>query len=226
MKHICYEAASLMTKENEMQASEDKNFAKIPVQERGKIRFNTILASAEILLLELDIEEISFHKIAKHAGISATSVYQYFPTMGTLFSTIAEAHFVKTFDIVNEKIDNACIRKWQDLANIFVDSAYEFYCTDQISVILSLGMNSAPGVKELTAERITRFAAWYTDKFSLLYKKKDLEILIEKIAICVEIMRGIYIRNISTHGKLTEFYREESRVIILSYLAIFFESLE
>ena len=215
-----------MTKENEMQVSENKNFAKKPVQERGKIRFNTILASAEVLLLELDIDDISFHKIAKHAGVSATSVYQYFPTMGALFSTIAEAHFVKTFDIVNEKIDNVCIRKWQDLANIFVDAAYEFYCTDKISVILSLGVNNAPGVKELTAERITRFAAWYTDKFSLLYKKKDLELLIEKIAICVEILRGIYIRNISIHGKLTEFYREETRIIILNYLNVFFEPLD
>jgi len=92
-----------------MQENEGKHFAKIPVQERGKIRFNTIIASAEILLLESDIEEISFHKIAKHAGVSATSVYQYFPSMGALFSVIAEAHFVKAFDIINEKMDAACI---------------------------------------------------------------------------------------------------------------------
>ena len=60
----------------------------------------------------------------------------------------------------------------------------------------------------------------------MLYKKKDLELLIEKIAICVEIMRGIYIRNISIHGKLTEFYREESRIILLNYLNVFFEPLD
>jgi len=215
-----------MTKENKMQASEGKYFAKIPVQERGKLRFNTILASAEILLLELTVEEISFHKIAKHAGVSATSVYQYFPTMGSLFSTIAEAHFVKTFDIVNEKIDETCIRKWQDLVNVLVDATYEFYSKDKISMLFSLGSNNAPGVKEQTAERISRFADWYTDKFSLLYRKKDLALLTEKIAICVEIMRGIYIRSISIHGKLTEFYREESRIVLLNYMNIFFEPLD
>jgi len=209
-----------------MQENEGKHFAKIPVQERGKIRFNTIIASAEILLLESDIEEISFHKIAKHAGVSATSVYQYFPSMGALFSVIAEAHFVKAFDIINEKMDAACIRKWEDLVNILVDATYEFYCKDKISVTFSLGSNNALGVKEQTAERVSRFANWYTDKFSLMYKKKDLEFLSEKIAICVEIMRGIYARSMSIQGELTDFYHEESRIVLLNYLNGYFEPLD
>jgi len=93
-------------------------------------------------------------------------------------------------------------------------------------VTFSLGSNNALGVKEQTAERVSRFANWYTDKFSLMYKKKDLEFLSEKIAICVEIMRGIYARSMSIQGELTDFYHEESRIVLLNYLNGYFEPLD
>lgn len=209
-----------------MQKIDKRHTAKIPVQARSKLRFNKILETAERLMLEVGVDEVSPHKIAKEVGISATSVYQYFPTIGALYSTMAEIHFVKVFEIVDEKIDDTRIRHWQDLANIFVDGAYDFYSQDKISETLFLGMLIVPSIKELTASRLTRFSQWYAEKFSLLYKKKDLEPLAEKIAISIEIMKGIYIRNLSINGELSEYYREEARIIIVNYLRDFFNSIE
>ena len=83
-----------------MQDIDVRYTAKIPVQKRSRKRFNEILLAAEQLILEIGIEQVSPHKIAKLAGIPPASVYQYFPSMGVLFSTMAEVHFVKAFDMI------------------------------------------------------------------------------------------------------------------------------
>ncbi len=209
-----------------MQEIDVRYAAKIPVQTRSKLRFNKILAIAEEMVLADGIDEISPHKIAKRAQIPPASVYQYFPSMGALFSTMAEMHFVKAFDLVNETIENTSIRSWRDLATILVDGAYDFYNKDKISEILFLGIYLAPGVRELSAQRLTRFGLWYAEKFALLYKKSDLEQLPEKLSLCIEVMKGVYIRCLNVHGELKPAYKEEARILVMNYLQDFFQKID
>ena len=202
------------------------HLAKVPVQQRGKARFNAIVEAAEELVLLAGIDDISPHKIAKQANIPPSSVYQYFPTMGALFSVMAEKHFMTAFHIVPEALENIEIRSWRDLAAVIVDSAYDFYTQDKISEILFLGVYLSPGVREYTASRLTRLGSWYIEFFNLLYKKSDLEGLPEKLVICLDVTKTIYIRSLSLHGEISEYYREEARSVVMSYLGEFFESIQ
>jgi len=208
-----------------MQNIDIRYTAKIPVQARSKKRFNQILLAAEELVLEIGIDQVSPHKIAKRVGIPSASVYQYFPTMGALFSTMAELHFVKAFDMIEEIIAEQNISCWQDLAKILVDVAYDFYTQDKISEILFLGHFVTPGVRELSATRLTRLGIYFVEKFALLHKKSELEPLTEKIALCIEVMKGVYIRSISLHGEIKASYKSEAELFVIRYLGAFFEKI-
>lgn len=198
--------------------------AKTPVQERGKRRFDAILHAAEELIIELGIDNVSPHKIAKRANIPPASVYQYFPSLGILFSTLSERHFVISFEILERMIAETNIRNWRDLANVLVETAYEFYTKDKISEILFLGAYQAPGVRGQTAARLTRLGIWNTEQFAIMYKKSDLDSLPEKLAICGDVMKAVYFRSISLYGEIRPEYKEEARVLVIEYLGEFFKS--
>lgn len=202
------------------------HLAKVPIQERGKARFNAIVEAAETLVLESGVDDISPHKIAKKAGIPPSSVYQYFPTMGALFSVMAEKHFMAAFHIVPEALENKEVRSWRDLAMIIANSAFDFYTRDKISEILFLGVFQTPGVREYSTSRLTRLSLWYIEYFNLLYKKSDLEGLPEKLAIALDVTKTVYIRSISLHGEIRESYKKEALCLVLSYLGEFFAALE
>lgn len=208
-----------------MQEINVKYTAKIPVQARSKARFNEILSVAETLVVEIGIDQVSPHKIAKRANIPPASVYQYFPTMGALFSTMAEIHFIHAFDMVEELIAKKDIVCWQDLTLILVDVAYDFYTQDKISETLFLSNVVAPGVRELSATRLTRLGNYFVEKFAKLHKQSELEGLAEKMAICIEVMKGVYIRSLSVHGEIKPNYKDEARILILGYLKEFFDNL-
>lgn len=220
------EAANSLLNDHEVADMNPMHLAKVPVQDRGKVRFNAIVEAAESLVLESGVDNISPHKIAKKANIPASSVYQYFPTMGALFSVMAEKHFMTAFHIVPEALEDTEIRSWHDLATIIVDSAYDFYTRDKISEILFLGVFLSPGVREYTASRLTRLSLWYIQYFELLYRKSDLENLPEKLAIALDVTKTVYIRSLSRHGEIRDFYRKEARCLVLSYLGEFFAVID
>jgi len=209
-----------------MQEIDSRYTAKIPVQARSKLRFNNILSAAEELILEIGIDELSPHKIAKKAGIPAASVYQYFPSMGILFSTMAEVHFVKSFDLVDEAIEAKNISNWQEMTETLIDVAYSFYTQDKISEILFLSAFVAPGVRELSGIRLTRLGHWFSHKYAVLYPKVDTKILAEKLSICNEVMKGVYIRSLSIHGEIKLSYKTEAQIIIKLYLEEYLSHIE
>ncbi|MCG8636488.1 MAG: TetR/AcrR family transcriptional regulator [Desulfobacterales bacterium] len=74
---------------------------KKPFQKRSKKRVENIL-NATVLLLETGgIEGVTTHHIAKQAGISVASLYQYFPNKQAVISAL----FQKWLDWVNERLD-------------------------------------------------------------------------------------------------------------------------
>jgi len=119
--------------------------------------------------------------------------------MGILFSTMAEIHFIKAFDLFDGALEQADINSWQGLA---------------------------PGVRELSTSRLTRFGVCYTEKFTYFYAKSALVLLPEKIAICIEVMKGVFLRCIGIHGKLQPSYKKEASTLVMAYLGEFFNMID
>ncbi len=61
-----------------------------PKQLRAQLTVDTMLQATEELIKEFDFDRISTNKIAKRAGISIGSLYQFFPNKEALFEAVKE----------------------------------------------------------------------------------------------------------------------------------------
>ena len=225
-KITAVEAAKSLLKNNIATEMNPLHIAKIPVQERGITRFNEIIKVAEKLVIENGIDRVSHYSIAKAAKIPPSSVYQYFPSMASLFAVMAEKHFIGAFYLTPELIAKIQVKSWKDLALVIVQSAYNFYSKDKISEILFLNVFLSAGVKEYSLSRITRLGIWFKQYFAVLYRNSDIEGLEEKLSISLDITKAIFIRSIGMHGEIKEQYIQDAKITVLSYLGEFFKNIE
>lgn len=217
-------ASALVTQQIDLNMN-PSHVAKVPVQQRGKDKFNLIVEVAESLVLTCGIDTVNHYSIAKKAKIPASSVYQFFPTMGALFAVMAEKHYLITFHEVPKALEEMEIKSWQDLAVIIVNSAYDFYSRDKISEILFLDVYLSEGIREYSTSRLNRLGLWCMQFFMVLYKKSDLVGLDEKLSICIDLIKTIFIRSVSLHNEITEEYKQEAHDAITGYLGLYFAKI-
>jgi AcrR family transcriptional regulator len=77
---------------------------KSPVQERSSFTFDSILDAAQRTILDEGVEALQMSTLAKRAGVSAGSLYQYFPD--------------KT-SVVMALVDRVCSHQLNDLKRIY-----------------------------------------------------------------------------------------------------------
>jgi len=220
------EAANALADEHIINPMNPLHIAKVPIQERGKLRFNKIVEVTEELVLELGIDNISHYSIAKAAAIPPSSVYQYFPSIAALFAVMAEKHYMAAFLKTPEIIENMEVKSWRDLAPVIVESAFDFYTQDKISEILFLNVFLSAGVREYSVSRVTRLGLWYKKYFMLLYKKSDTDGLEEKLTISLELTKTLFVRSLSLYGEIRPEYKADALVVVRKMLGDFFEEID
>lgn len=220
------EAANAMADESIIKQMNPLHIAKVPVQNRGKLRFNKIVEITETLVLDLGIDNISHYSVAKAAGIPPSSVYQYFPSTAALFAVMAEKHYMAAFFKTPEIIENMEVKSWRDLAPVIVESAFDFYTQDKISEILFLNVFLSAGVREYSVSRVTRLGLWYKQYFMLLYKKSDIVGLEEKLTISLELTKTLFVRSLNLYGEIKPAYKEDALAVVNKILGDFFETID
>jgi AcrR family transcriptional regulator len=83
--------------------------SRVPQQDRGEQRVESILDAAEELIAEVGVDGVTTNAIAARAGASMGSLYHFFPHKEAILDAITERHTRKIRE-VNEKalaIDNA-----------------------------------------------------------------------------------------------------------------------
>jgi len=123
-----------------------------PVQERGRVRFDSILASARHLLLKRGVEGFTIEDVAEHAGIPVGSVYQFFPNK---FAIVAELDARDTEGLVDELIAVAVrfpTDDWQSEADHIIDLMAKHWVEDPSRRAVWLAMRSNLATRELAVE--------------------------------------------------------------------------
>jgi len=190
----------------------------VPVQARSRERYDKILDASELLILELGLSETSVHLIAKRAGVSRASVYQYFTSKEFIIDSLAKKHFESVFTLYEKRIRTTKITKWQDLAEILVQVSYEFYIQQPIREKIFLSLDSSISVRKTAAERLTVFSNWFIQYFDQYFELPENVQLNEKIALCININDAAYLRSLSLYGQLTPAYRDEAIFAVKGYL--------
>lgn len=91
-----------MTKKKE-QAELDPR--KEPKQSRAKKTVGYIIDATAQVLENIGYDKISTNKIAKRAGVSIGSLYQYFPSKESIIDYMVDEYITKHFQVLKEKLD-------------------------------------------------------------------------------------------------------------------------
>lgn len=103
-----------------------------PVQARSKERVDRILDAAVELLKEEGYNAVKTNHIAKRAGISIGSVYQFFPNRFAIFHALAQRYQIRIAEILQEEMGpEAPNRPWEETVNRVIDILAEMWQSDR-----------------------------------------------------------------------------------------------
>ena len=139
-----------------------------PVQERGRVRFDSILTAARALLLERGLEGFTIEDVAETADIPVGSVYQFFPNK---FAIVAELDARDTFRLIDDLVANAdrfTPDDWQGATNDLIDLVARHWVDDPSRRAVWLAMRSTAATRSLAAEHTRAIVATLLPMISLL----------------------------------------------------------
>jgi len=87
-----------------MKSENVKPSFKRPKQLRSKVTFDAIIQAGMIILNKDGIKKFNTNHIAKVAGVSIASLYQYFPNKESIFMALVEDFYHKKFKLVQDII--------------------------------------------------------------------------------------------------------------------------
>lgn len=80
---------------------------KAPSQERSRATVDVLLEAATRVLLERGYEGMTTGRVAKRAGVSVGSLYQYFPNKDALVASIVERHATAILVVMEDALAHA-----------------------------------------------------------------------------------------------------------------------
>jgi len=101
-----------------------------PIQERSKATVSVILEAAAHVLVERGFDGASTNLIARRAGVSIGSLYQYFPNKESLVAALIERHFVESMQLMPPALREGGDLSVRDAVRLAVDFAIEAHRKD------------------------------------------------------------------------------------------------
>lgn len=103
----------------------DPPLRRLPTQQRSRERVEKMLAAASDLIAEQGSDALKMNDVARRAGVSIGSLYQYFPDKSAIVHTLAERTFAECRRCIEEGLDAA--RTPEDLGDAFATLFEEYY---------------------------------------------------------------------------------------------------
>jgi AcrR family transcriptional regulator len=95
-------------------------------QERGTRRSEEIVAAAAALFAERGFDGTSLNAIAKAAGVTIASIYQYFPNRDAIVDAVAELYLAALRADKAESMQRVAEYSLQDLIRVGVHTLFDF----------------------------------------------------------------------------------------------------
>lgn len=129
--------------------SPDLKVRRRPVQRRGIVRFDAILAAARVLLASEGVGGFTIEDVAATAGIPIGSVYQYFPNK---FAIVAELDGQDTEALIDDVLASASrfpTDDWQRETDRLIDLIAAHWVDDPSRRAVWLAMRSTAATRAL-----------------------------------------------------------------------------
>lgn len=104
-----------------------------PSQQRSRERVERMLTAASALIAEQGSDAMKMGEVAKRAGVSIGSLYQYFPDKGAVIRTLAERYNARGRECIETELagvkDRAGLRK---AFGGLIDTYYNLFLTEPV----------------------------------------------------------------------------------------------
>ncbi len=197
--------------------SRNKRIPTPPTQERSKERFEIILDCAETLLKKTKPEDLSLYDVAREAGLTAASVYRFFPSVTAIIYGLAQRYLRHLYKLTTE-IDATTAKTWQQGLKSTLDRCKNYYNQHPHAMDLIFGAGAPREIRSLDRSIIQEQAKEIALLLSLSQGKKDLTVFVPHAEITLGIVDSVWSQSYHYHGKITDNYQSECYRAAIGYL--------
>lgn len=167
---------------------------RMPTQDRSRTRVDAILnATAEIISLK-GTGGLKIHELAEHAGVTPSSIYQYFPNKKAIIKALNERYVDATTEMVKESLkDIHSLEQGVDALSTMLDNYYHWYQKQSVISDIWYGMAADKIVHEMDLTNSLESAHVVIDTLSPYVDESNKEKL-EDLAILLTHLTGATIR--------------------------------
>ena len=159
---------------------------RLPTQNRSRERVDRILDAAAQLLVEQGYEAVKTNHIAKRAGVSVGSIYQFFPNRVAIFHALAVRYMDRISDILAEQLARTSLEvSWEDTIGGVITVLAELWRTEPAFMAVWAAIQNTPELRESDQHYTRIFVGEYLSSFlrRVLPRADD-----EKIASIARVM--------------------------------------
>lgn len=143
-----------------------------PTQSRSQKRVQKILESAKDLLVEEGYEQMNIQKLSRKAGITAPSVYRYFPNKRAIIATFANVFLESQKQAIHHCLEKSLRgMHWKDVISTFMFLLSEGMKQETWISPAQLAIRSDRHLSEVHEDLINKIA----DLFTLLLRSFGLQ---------------------------------------------------
>jgi AcrR family transcriptional regulator len=122
---------------------------RMPMQARSRERVDRILDAAAQLLIEEGYDAVKTNHIAKRAGVSIGSIYQFYPNRYAIFHALAVRYMDRISDILSGHMGpDAPERPWPEVIDEVIDILAEMWRTEPAFLAVWSAIQHTPELRE------------------------------------------------------------------------------
>lgn len=120
-----------------------------PVQARSRERVDRILDAAAQLLTEEGYDAVKTNHIARRAGVSIGSIYQFFPNKYAIFHSLALRYMDRIADILSiHLVDSDLDRPWEAIVDDVIDTLAEMWRSEPAFLAVWMAIQNTAELRE------------------------------------------------------------------------------
>ncbi len=172
-----------------------------PTQERSRTRVDAILNATVDIVSQKGTGGLKIHELAEHAGVTPSSIYQYFPNKKAIIKALNERYVDETTEMVKASLTGiGSLEEGLDALSNMLDDYYEWYQQQSVISDIWYGMAADKIVHQMDLTNSFDSANVVIEALSPFVDEGNKEKL-ENIAILLTHLTGATIRLCLTQDK-------------------------
>lgn len=192
-----------------------------PSQERGVVKFESLLDAAHALITEKGVNNFSLADVASRAGVATGSAYHFFPNLEAVFIALVERYDQSFTELVTAPLNRSEVRSWHDIIEIHFEKARDYINDNPPALILIIGPGRTWQSKQADTVGDSHIAVGMLETISEFFEVPPHPPPAQLLHLGIRILEGLWELSVQRHGRVTKAYSEETTKAVVAYLRLY-----